>query len=427
MTKVELYQEWSRISAGWSESVLSDILYPHVGSRLTNSDYQRGICLLAMVERFQLRSGTHLQDVVTSGLDLFNFLPNPYRAHLSCGGFSLAARYSDVSSDTRRESMESYDWIATEKVRGIRGMLYWSRGDVPYLFGRGYADDGGLLDWSDLVCGLTNGLPKPKMHLVLDVEVCLGGSLQEVSSVLGWNYYDVESAVLAVLRSSPDVALSCMDRFKQVYGRSLLVFKLLSPVIVDGVDYTKCPQMESWDVYDVVLQELSGCGLCFRPILRQLGGRAIKSRFLDFLLASGGEGIVLRNGAVPYDLGGCRSSSGWLKLKTSLDAEERVAPVPDTFDVVIGSVESFGNIVQFSLIGDIRDCEGFITPKFFGTVSLSGVSGQLDSYVGKVVEVGCDGFTDSFRMINPRVVRMRYDKPAHSVLFVDYLLRRYIR
>lgn len=431
MTRSELQAMWDRSSLGWSDGVKSGLMTPWGGARMVNADYAYAVSMLVQAERFRLVDCTDRRGVesVEALLDTF---PQAYRDFFNMGPhpFCLCARWGEVSEDTRCTALSSHDWLATEKVRGIRGMLIWHRGQSPSLFGRGYAADGGLLDWSDLVSGLAYGGDAPDRDVVLDVEVCLGGTILELDSLCQISQwcYTPEDAVLMILRMGVEDALRLCEQFRERFGRPLLDIVLLSPLRYGAVDLGKCLQRDVWSVYDAVCSMMSRTSLCVRPLIRVSGGAEVKNRLLQLVLSRGGEGVVLHNGSALYSQNGQRSSLSWVKVKVSFDVGS-TSPlrVDDTFDVVITGGYDYGSFKQLSLCVDLRSDEGVLTPTFLGVVTVGQLQRPVGDYVGCVVEVACDGFTDTFQMIRPRFVRVRDDKQAHETGYKASYLMQYIR
>ena len=98
-----------------------------------------GLCVCGMCwlsERFRQVDGVDRRSVesVDALLEPFG---SAHRDFLTMGPhpFCLCARWGEVSDDTRCTALSSHDWLATEKVRGVRGMLFWRRGESPSVFG----------------------------------------------------------------------------------------------------------------------------------------------------------------------------------------------------------------------------------------------------------------------------------------------------
>lgn len=431
MTKGELQLHWDRLSMGWSESVCQELMTPWSGARMLNADYAYAVCVLAMAERFRQVDGVDRRSVESVDALLKSF-GSAYRDFLTMGPhpFCLCARWGEVSDDTRCTALSSHDWLATEKVRGVRGMLFWRRGESPSVFGRGYASDGGLFDWSDLFSGLAYGGEAPDRDVVLDIEICLGGTILELDSLCQISQwcYTPEDAVLMILRMGVEDALRLCEQFKERFGRPLLDVVLLAPLRYGVVDLRKSLQRDIWSVYDIVCSMMSRTSLGVRPLIRVSGGAEVKKRLLQLVQSRGGEGVVLHNGSALYSQNGHRSSLSWVKVKGSFDAGGSLPErVDDTFDVVITGGYDYGSFKQLSLCVDLRASDGVLVPTFMGVVTVNRLQHPVGDYVGRVVEVSCDGFTDTFQMIRPRFVRLRDDKQSHETGYRVNYLQQFIR
>lgn len=428
MTRAELELLWRQVSSSFKSSLCDELLTPW-GHHLCCSDYAYAVSVLVTAERVMARTGTDIH-FLESVSDLMNFFPRAYADFFaSPHPFCLCSRWGEISESTRAEVLVSSEWVATEKVRGLRARLYWYADSAPYLLGRGYAADGGILDWSDLINGLCYGKDRPSHSLVLDVELCLNGTVAEVDALYSCSSFChvPEDVVRWLVSVGAEDALRVCDAFLAHYGRPLFKLVLLYPLRVNSVDCLGMTQRESWAWYDSVVECFKGTGISMVPLRRVSGGREVKARFLDYILQDGGEGVVFHNGSSFYNTAGGRSSGTWIKVKRSLFDLGGTPPVDDTFDVVITGCHDFGSLKQLSLGVDVRDANGMLTPTFLGTVLLRSLKLSPSEYVGRVVEVACDGFTDSLLMIRPRLVRLRDEKVAHETGYRDSYLRGFIR
>lgn len=330
LKKMELEDMFSFLSRNLNQNVKSQILAKTGrGGQSASRDYVSANCLLTEVvkavgEDYDLSK-------ITDAKELWALLHPAVAFRLKSYTPMLAQRYDALKEDEKNRLFTSSDWVFTEKHNGTRGWLIVYDGK-PFLFSRNYSDvDCGLLEyWKNI-------LQTPHMHkgiYAIDVEIKFepGADIRKDLEYLGLQTDSPLEAMVALLHTYPKDALDIQSKFKSVYNKDLIVFRLIAPLYFNGKNYLKRTLGEGMEVYDECVAFGQSLGLNVKPIERCTGSREEKEIFLNTILDNGGEGIVAHNKKSLYLPTENRSKDGFVKIKRSIKSTMAGQGMGDTID-----------------------------------------------------------------------------------------------
>lgn len=374
MKKSELEDIWSVVSRGLSETVKSQVLVPSGrGGKYNARDYMIANCLLGEVRKLHPDMDF---SKVTCKNDLEHVLPAAERFRLRYYTPCLAARYDELKEEQQRELFECGNWVATQKMNGVRGWLVCMPNEVK-LFSRNYSDvDCTLLEyWGNIAQGIDED--SEVAPLVIDVEVVFEPSVDISADLkeLGLETDSPLDAMVALLHSEKDKALGIQERYRTKYGKDLVCMRMIAPLYYKYKNYVDRSLGAGMDVYDEVLSVVRGYGLNVEAIPRCGGSRIEKENFLNRILAVGGEGVVFHNRDGIYCTSENRDKRSYVKLKRSVGDSINGVGMGDTIGAFVsgfklgnkGTVnEGLVSTLEFSIW--LNDGSQLVQ-KFIGAVS----------------------------------------------------------
>jgi ATP-dependent DNA ligase len=341
LNKADLVSMWEDGSKYCKESFKKDILKSTGrGSVYKAADYITANAYLAACRKFNVDVAT-----LTCKADLKGKLPSAYLFKLGSYSPMLAARYDELKEPAQKQLFEKQNYLFTEKQNGVRGWLIHSQGQW-FLFSRNYSDkDCGVLDyWNNIY---QHPSLDPKDVLAIDVEIKyepdsgLANELRE----MGIETESILEAMSALLQTYPESAREIQRKYKERTGKDLIVFRLIYPLYFQGKNFLKRKLGEGHSAYNEVVKYCQSIGLNVMPIKRVKGNREEKENFLNTILESGGEGVVVHNLNAVYCVSENRDKDGFIKIKRQIGAKKDV--IGDTIDAWVSgfkmSSEKAGN------------------------------------------------------------------------------------
>lgn len=236
-----------------------------------------------------------------------------YKAYTPC----LAARYDELKEPEQKKFFEDKDWLFTEKQNGCRGWLIVYKGEV-FLFSRNYSDvDCSLLEyWKniDQKVNWNEGIYAIDVEIKFEPGTDISNDLEE----LGIATDSPLEAMVALLHTYPESAVKIQRKFREMFEKELIVFRLITPLYFNGKNYVNRTLGEGQDVYNECVEFGKSIGLNVKSIERCNGSREEKEIFLETILNNGGEGIVGHYRKGKYCTSENRSKTSFVKLKRSI-------------------------------------------------------------------------------------------------------------
>lgn len=231
----------------------------------------------------------------------------------------LAARYDELKESEQKNLFDNPDWTFTEKINGCRGWLIIYKDEI-HLFSRNYSDsDCSLLEyWSNIYQTPTTG----DFIYAIDVEIKFepGVDISQDLEELGIATDSPLEAMVALLHTYPESARAIQEKFKSLYNKDLIVFRLIAPLYFNGRNYINRSLGEGQDVYADCVRFGQSIGLNVQPIKRTNGSREEKEIFLNTILNNSGEGVVAHYRKGAYCTSENRSKTSFIKIKRSISS-----------------------------------------------------------------------------------------------------------
>lgn len=333
LRKQDLVDLFSFSSRGLSQKVINDILKPTGrGGQYAARDYITANALLSEYYKanpqYSPESGLYH---ITDASELWGGIHPATKFRLKSYTPCLAARYDELKESEQKKLFEDPNWVATEKINGCRGWLICYNGDVK-LYSRNYSDrDCGLLEyWNNIAqeSTLTEGI------YAIDVEIKFepGVDISEDLERLGLETNSPLEAMVALLHTYPEEAVKIQNKFKDIYGKDLIVFRLIAPLYYKGKNFLNRTLGEGMDIYDECVEYGKSIGLNVAPISRCSKSREEKEIFLNSILENGGEGVVFHNRKGSYCTSENRSKLSFIKLKRTVSSQLTKDGMGDTID-----------------------------------------------------------------------------------------------
>lgn len=331
LKKQELQDLWSYLSRDLSESVKKQVLsVTGRGGQSASRDYISANCLLTEV--FKVKGADFNLSSISSSDELWNILSPATRFRLHAFTPCLAARYDELKPAQQHELFNNPDWVCTEKQNGCRGWLISYKGNV-YLYSRNYSDkDCGLLEyWSNIDQSVSDN-----SIYAIDVEIKFepGTDISKDLARLGLETDSPLEAMVALLHTYPEEAVKIQRRYKEMFHKDLIVFRLIAPLYFKGVNYLKQGKTlgDGMDVYNECVDFGRSIGLNIKPIARCNGNASEKEVFLNTILDAGGEGVVFHYRKGEYCTSENRSKTSFIKLKRSVSSTTQKVGLGDQID-----------------------------------------------------------------------------------------------
>lgn len=337
MKKTELVDMYSFYTMSLDKSIAKKIL-PATGRGGVSAarDYTQAICLLVMYNKENPQYNGDFSHIKSTD-DLWNGLHPATRFRLRAYTPCLAARYDELNEKEQAKLFEDPNITATEKINGCRTWVIFTNDDQLHIFSRNYSDqDCSLLEYSSnvdqhLTRGDYQGVYAVDCEIVFEPGCDIRGDLEQ----LGLQTDSQLEAMVALLHTHPEDAIRIQQKFKDLYHRDIITFRLIAPLYVDGKNYLKRTLGDGQDIYDRAIEAGQKMGLNIKPIRRCNGNRAEKEVFLNTILNDGGEGVVFHNRNGIYCTSENRSRTSFIKLKRTVSATENGVGLGDTIDAYV--------------------------------------------------------------------------------------------
>lgn len=408
MNKKELWEVITSVSDRFSDSVLSE-LFPQ-GSQSLCSDLEHGLCVLRTALRFGNDFTGHgtVESVLSS-------LPHPYGAFLRRSAGPSVLRGKQVGVSIRSSIVSSPWWLCCEDVAGLRGTLWWDGTERPYLFFKGYSEDGGLYECTLSLGNDYGGSIVPPCGLVLDVRLCLNVDLSVLPFIGYASWLSARDAVRGLLSLPTGEFASVSERVSKIAGCPLFKFVLLYPCKVGAVDYCAGSGLSVASGFGVYSDVVRRFGSLFRyPLVGlrccTLQGKS-RDRFIGWVQSTGASGVYYVNVGSTY--GGSTPMDQWYAIRDKETAAS-AAGVGHRVLLSVLSCTDYDSVRQWVLGVDLRTREGEVLSRVVAVIHGRVTEATVGGYIGQIVEVTCEGCSMSGFLENPVISRVRYDLSAEA-------------
>lgn len=437
LRKKDLVSIYERLSQGFSDSFLREILVPTGrGGVYASRDYIHANAVLAEIRK--VSTGINKSEIRRKA-DLKKVLHSTTRFRLNMYTPCLAYRYDELKDDEKKKVFNDKNWIFTEKENGVRGVFVYAGGKA-MLFSRNYSQvDCSLPEyWSNIAQHFE--APEP---FAVDVEIKFepDGRVQEQLNEFGLSTDSKLEAMASLLQMNTPQAIELQKEYKRLHQKDLIVLRMITPLFFRGVDYRKRTIGEAYKVEDEVLNYARERGLNLVKIRKMEGTASEKEAFLDSIINEGGEGIVAHNLKGHYNTSDNRDKGVFVKLKRSVAATKAKQGLGDTIEGFIsgftmskeGTADE-GLIGSFEISAYLQDSKGkkrrhviAYVPnieremKKMYTVQDENGNPCLDPMLyDQVVEVdGQNVSRVSKRLTHPRMLRFRFDKLKEDCVYSE--------
>lgn len=443
LRKADLEKMFEVLSQGCDYQLRSELLKPTGrGGVYAARDYIAANSYLTELRR----NNAPLSQIKTVA-EAATYLPAVSKFRLRYYTPALAYRYDELKPEAQKALFEKPQYIFYNKENGIRGWIIMNSKEAA-LFSRNYSDvDCGLLDyWKNI----SQDYKLPPKAFAIDVEVKYEPEINLISEMekYGITTESKLEAMSALLQTRPEVAREIQEKYKRDYGKDLVVFRLIYPLFYNGVNYINEKMGKGMEVYDEVVAYAKSIGLNVEPIQRCKGTKQEKEAFLDSILTSGGEGVVIHNSNGYYCTSENRDRECMVKLKRSVAASASHQGVGDTIDAyVTGFKMSNDGTANEGLVGSLElsihmlKDNGTMVDHIIAYVpniprELKKVMTMEDNngdvmlnpdYMGMVVEVDGQAISaKSRRLTHPRMLNFRMDKNANDCIYTEAFLNSQI-
>lgn len=393
----------------------SSLLNPDTANRLLkptgrNGEYKKSDYVKALSKLNAYKHHGHELNTSLSAADIWNALTNSERFRLSFYTPCLARPIDDLKPSEQHDIYTNPDWVFTEKHRGIRAVIIVNDGTTN-IYSRNYSDDGSLIDYSHRI----NQHPQYGGTYAVDVIMTVTEPL-DITDDLQQHNINANTRpeqILGLMCVEPDTATEMQNTAKQQYGLDLVTFHLIHPLYVNGVNYLKRPLGDGMDVYDTATAIGQQIGLNIKPVRRSDAQTEAEKRvFLKSILDNNGDGVVAQNRNGLYETDERRSKSSYVKIKRVTD--DRMG---DTIDAFLTGTENGKLLLS---IYEERNGE-----RFKRSIARIKPPKQTESQLttGTVIELSGRGINPSGMIVQPRYVKIRYDKQYHECVYTTEFLR----
>lgn len=289
LRKADLVKLYQQQSIGYPDVFLKDILRPTGrGNVYAARDYIAANAILAELNK-AIEAGAPVDYTdFHSKADLKKALDPATRFRLNMYTPCLAYRFDELSEKDQNKLLDNPQYWCTEKQNGVRGIFVYCNGQCK-LFSRNYSQrDCSLPEyWGNIDQNFHGDKP-----FVVDVEVKYeaDSNLQDQLEEFGLITKSKLEAITALLAMNQPQALKIQQEYFKLYNRPLIVFRLITVLYFNGVDYRKKTLGDAYQVESQVIQYAQERGLNLKPIQKMTGTRAQKEAFIDGLIDSGSEG-----------------------------------------------------------------------------------------------------------------------------------------
>ena len=437
LRKSDLVSMYEKMSKNYRQDFLNDILRPTGrGGVYAARDYIAANAVLAELNKVREKGVDIDYDKLHCKKDTKFYLSSVVRFRLAMYTPCLAYRFDELKDKERENIFNNKDIIFTEKENGVRGVFVFA--GHPALFSRNYSQkDCGLPEYWGNINQQFNG-DKP---FAIDCEIKYepDSDVKEQLEEFGLSTDSKLEAMAALLQMNSEQSIELQKEYERLYGKPLIVFRLITTLYYNGVDYRKRTLGEAWKIEKEVIEYARERGLNVVPIRKLQGTKSEKEAFLDSILEEGGEGIVAHNLKGVYNTTENRDKNVFVKLKRSVAATAAKQGMGDTIEGFITgftmSKEGTGDeglIGSFEVSAFIKDADGRVEQRVIAYVpnieramkiqytikDFEGNTTMDPLLYGQVVEVdGQEVSRVSKRLTHPRLIRFRFDKLKEDCVY----------
>lgn len=440
LRKNELVSLYERLSQGYNKGFLNQILRPSGrGGVFAARDYISANAVLAEIEK-EVEKGVRVDRAsINSREDLKKILHTTTRFRLAFYTPMLAERYDGLKPAEQKRVWEDRNFIFTCKENGVRGVFVYAAGRT-CLFSRNYSQVDCRLPeyWGNVAQEF-----KGDRAFAIDCEVKFepDSNVKEELEEFGLSTDSKLEAMSALLQMEPSASIALQKEYERTHGKPLIVFRLITTLYYNGVDYRKRTLGEAYKVEKEVLDYAQKRGLNVVPIKKMSGTRSEKEAFLTALIDAGEEGTVVHNLQSRYITSENRAHDGFIKIKRSVKDTLRKQGLGDTIDCFItGFTMSKDGTADEGLIGSY-ECSIYLqrpdgtrykhvaayVPNIpreekiqFTSKDESGKPCLDPMMYGMVIEVdGQEVSRVSKRLTHPRMLLKRFEKTEEDCVYLE--------
>ena len=306
------------------------------------------------------------------------------------------------------EALQSSDWIAEEKLDGIRFLMHITEDGIRFT-SRGISVKTGLF------VERTGNFPHLENLKLSDLAyTVIDGEMKHKN----WN----ESQ--SITGSDPENAIQLQNKIGYI---DYYVFDIIR---YKGENIENKPFLERRDILRHLVKRMN-CN--YVKLVNHVVDN--KKAYFDSLVKAGGEGIILKKLDSTYQ------KNGWIKVKKEMTVdcvitgyeaarEWYAEPGEKGADGVLYPDGKHTKLFDKGWIGKLL-IGIYHNGKLVEVARCSGItdsqreefSNNKDNYLGKVVEIEAQEWTINYSLRNPRFLRLRNDKPANECLLEKELER----
>lgn len=412
-TKSDVEYLWKLYSSQLNETTRQQLLKP-TGKR---GEHKRCDYISALSKLNAYKRHGHTIDNTTTALDIWNGLTNSERYRLAFYTPCLARPIDDLNAREQSDVFNNPDWVFTEKHRGLRATLIVNN-RTTNLFSRHYSDDCALIDYWNKI----NQHADYDGTYAVDVIMTTTNEI-DITEDLARHGITAEShheQINGLIQLEPNVSLALQKQIKDTFGTDVVVFKLIHPLYVSGVNYMKRPLGDGMnpDVYGDTVRIGQQMGLNIQPVRRSNATTEAEKRvFLKSILDDNGDGVVAQNRNGLYNTTDNRSKTSYVKIKRMTD--ERMA---DTIDGFVTRIQYDGKTLSLQMcVNEERDGGRFV--RSIATIHAPKSLNPSTVYKGMVIEMTGNGLNNNGMLIKPKFVRVREDKQSYDCVYTTEFLR----
>lgn len=361
--------------------------------------------------------------------------PKSLRYMLAMDSPMLCAQFKDLREDV----WDNLEWIAEEKLDGVRMVAHWEPGQAPDFYSRNLSVKDYLpVNYKGNI--LLDGVDFSKItdSFVLDNEIV--STNPTVSTILEHRAGGVVTetmlqAVTALL------AMEGKDSLEIQRSEAPLKFFAFDCLLWNGEDLRDRPYHERRGYLFKAYAQLKSAGV---NIALPRIERRNKKEFADGIIRGGGEGVILKNVLAPYFATNTRSHRVWVKYKRTLSQSAKEAGYGDTVDGWISGyelgTEGKGNEGLVSVLHVsvyLRQDDGQLIEHIIGHVSnltaalrenmtevVDGVPRLKAEFYGQVVEIEAQDISARvLRGSHCRLIGFRPDRSSDTCILEESFLR----
>jgi len=276
----------------------------HNGKKITSKDLVRRI-----------------QEYEIEKLGGFNALSWGMQQRLKIDSPMLCADYKDLKPKEQVESMFTYQWVAERKLNGVRMIMIYHPKEGFQFFSRNLSVTNFLpIEYTDTILLSCEGKLQEatyfkgflKTKFVVDTEACCKETVIDTTRYRksGGTVTNSElNASTTILSIEPEISHKIQ---REQCALTLVIFDCL---LWDDINAAKEQLIVRMGMREDIVRGLINDGIIVEEVESE--SKELQ-KFYDSIVASGGEGIVLKNIMMPYCTTGKRDKAGFVKRKRTV-------------------------------------------------------------------------------------------------------------